>query len=121
MLGRTAQLRAEMASADGAELRELVQSIAAVIETEPGKRLFAHLFYRAGYNRTDHTLDPKSGEIVESAANFNRGRRALYAEIRALVPKSHRKTLLEVELLAEDGWGSGLQKPAAPAAAEIPK
>ena len=119
MLGRGAKVIAAIEREP--ELEKLVQSIAAVLETDPGKFLFAHLFYRAGYNRIDNGLHPKTGEVMESASTFNVARRALYAEIRALVPKSHRKTLLEVELLAEDGWGSGLQKPAAPAAAEIPK
>jgi len=104
MLDRAASKAAPTAIRN-AELEQLQQALAAVLETEPGKRLFAHLFYRAGYNRAEYIG-------VESALQFNQARRALYAEIRALVPASHRKVLSEVELLAEDGWGSGNARPA---------
>lgn len=110
-----------LAKKDDVEALKVVKAFAAVLETEPGKVLFAHLFYRAGYNLPDVATNPRDGEISDSASNFNRGRRALYAELRALVPKSHRKTLLEVELLAEEGWGSGLPKPAPTDGAEKPE
>lgn len=97
------------------EAKKIEQAIAAVLETDPGKLLFAHLFNRCGYDRADHALNRQTGELVE---DFNAKRRAVYVELRALVPKTHRKTLLEVELLAEDGWGSGNPIPQSKPAAE---
>jgi hypothetical protein len=108
MLDRGAKTRAAVLAAQtNPEVQRLVQAVAAVLETEPGKLLFANLYFRGGFDKTDNA----GGD--QTVADFNRGRRALYVELRSLVPKTHRKTLLEVELLAEDGWGSGLPKPKA--------
>lgn len=102
-----------LAKSEDPEAKKVMESFAAVLDTEPGKRVFAHLFFLAGYDKADHVLSPRDGEVVESATGFNTIRRSFYVDVRNRVPKSHRKTLLEVELLAEEGWGSGLPKPAA--------
>lgn len=107
MLDRTQKTRAALAAQENPEAKKVQQAFAAVLETEPGKLLFAHLYFRGGFDKTDNE------GADQTVADFNRGRRALYVELRRLVPKTHRKTLLEVELLAEQGWGSGLPLPAA--------
>lgn len=107
MLKRTARVIAELESNPEAE--KVMKAFGAVLETDPGKILFAHLFYLAGYDKADHVA---GHEHNEQAAEFNMIRRSFYVAVRKRVPKTHRKTLLEVELLAEDGFGSGLPKPA---------
>ena len=106
MLDRSAKVRAQMAAAqDNPEAKKVQAAFAAVLETEPGKLLFAHLFFMAGYDKADHVV----GNAEATA--FNTVRRSFYVDVRKRIPRTHRHTLLEVELLAEEGWGSGLPLP----------
>jgi hypothetical protein len=106
MLDRGAKARAAALDAQkNPEAEKVVQAFAAVLETEPGKLLFAHLFYMAGYDKADHVTG-REGD--DAATEFNTIRRSFYVDVRKRVPRTHRKTLMEVELLAENGWGSGL-------------
>ena len=102
-------MRTALAAAqENPEAKKVQQAFAAVLETEPGKLLFAHLFYLAGYDKADHVV---GREGADAATAFNTIRRSFYVDVRARVPKTHRKTLLDVELLAEEGWGSGVPLP----------
>lgn len=105
MLGRNAQKVLAAQTERNPETEKIQQAFAAVLETEPGKLLFAHLFFLAGYDKADHVIGS------DAATEFNTIRRSFYVDVRKRVPRTHRKTLSEVELLAEAGWGSGLPLP----------
>jgi len=117
MLDRGAKVREALAAArtEAPEARRVQQAFATVLETDAGKLLFAHLFFLSGYDKADHVV---GREGSDEATAFNTIRRSFYVDVRNRVPRTHRKTLLEVELLAEEGWGSGasLSDKTAPAA-----
>ena len=107
MLDRGAKAReaALAAATDNPEAKKVQAAFASVLETDAGKLVFAHLFFLAGYDKADRV-----GGDEAAVGEFNLIRRSFYVDVRNRVPRTHRKTLLEVELLAEEGWGSGRQK-----------
>ena len=81
------------------ELRIRV-AVDAVLQTEPGRVLWAHLFNICGYNRSSLAVDPRSGDAMTQATQHNEAMRMVYLKMRSLVSP---EVLVKAERLAEFG------------------
>ena len=93
---RTAAVKASAEKKDRAE-RRLRSAVDAVLKTEPGRVLWAHLFQVCGYNITslEHRTD---GELAPLATEAREAQRLIYIRLRSLPSRALREA---AEIFAE--------------------
>lgn len=86
---RAAAVKSAAEKKDRAEKR-LRSAVDAVLKTEPGRVLWAHLFRVCGYNITslEHRTD---GELAPLATEAREAQRLIYIRLRALASRELRE------------------------------
>lgn len=60
------------------------EALNRLLATEDGKALVTFLWRESGFAQLSRVIDPKSGDILHGASDYNEGRRSLYLTLRRL-------------------------------------
>ena len=70
--------------------KELRNAFIIVCTKAEGILVMRHLMQTCGYEKSDTTMDPATGEINPLASIYNQSRRNVYVELRRLIPVKFR-------------------------------
>lgn len=65
-------------------VEDVKRSVDAVLRTEEGRKLFAHLHLICGYSTTSIVIDRQTGGALAEATVYNEARRGVYIYLRRL-------------------------------------
>ena len=70
-------------------LKSIRKGIANCLATPDGVMFFQHLMSRCGFHRPSVTANPNTGEMFIQSTMFFEGQRAIWLELRHLIPREY--------------------------------